>query len=76
MATVAPARVVGRIPKHGTLQLGAPADLSIMQLVEGPVAFVDTRNNQRQGKIYLRPVGTVVAGVAFCRPYQSPFSVR
>ena len=76
MATVAPARVIGRIPKHGTLQLGAPADLSIMELVEGPVAFVDTRNNQRQGKIYLRPIGTVVAGVAFGRPYQSPFSVR
>ena len=76
MATVASARVIGRIPKHGTLQRGAPADLSIMELVEGSVAFVDTRNNQRQGKIYLRPIGTVVAGVAFGRPYQSPFSVR
>ena len=76
MATAAPARVIGRIPKHGTLQLGAPADLSIMELVEGPVNFVDTRNNQRQGKLHLRPVGTVVAGVPFGRPYQSPFSVR
>jgi dihydroorotase len=76
MATAAPARVIGRIPKHGTLQLGAPADLSIMEVVEGPVSFVDTRNNTRQGKVYLRPVGTVVAGVAFGRPYQSPFSVR
>lgn len=76
MATAAPARVIGRIPRHGTLQLGAPADLSIMELVEGPVAFVDTRNNQRQGKLYLRPSGTVVAGVPFGRPYQAPFSVR
>ena len=76
MATAAPARVIGRIPKHGTLQLGAPADLSIMELVEGPVNFVDTRNNQRQGKLHLRPIGTVVAGVPFGRPYQSPFSVR
>lgn len=76
MATAAPARVIGRIPKHGTLQLGAPADLSIMELVEGPVDFVDTRNNQRQGKLHLRPIGTVVAGVPFGRPYQSPFSVR
>ena len=76
MATAAPARVIGRIPKHGTLQLGAPADLSIMELVEGSVNFVDTRNNQRQGKLHLRPVGTVVAGVPFGRPYQSPFSVR
>ena len=76
MATAAPARVIGRIPKHGTLQLGAPADLSIMEIVEGPVSFVDTRNNTRQGKVYLRPAGTVVAEVAFGRPYQSPFSVR
>ena len=76
MATAAPARVISRIPKHGTLQLGAPADLSIMEVVDGPVSFVDTRNNTRQGKVYLRPAGTVVAGVAFGRPYQSPFSVR
>ena len=76
MATGAPARVISRIPKHGTLQVGAPADLSILEIVEGPVSFVDTRNNTRQGKVYLRPAGTVVAGVAFGRPYQAPFSVR
>ena len=76
MATGAPARVIGRIPKHGTLQVGAPADLSIMEIVDGPVSFVDTRNNTRQGKVYLRPSGTVVAGVDFGRPYQAPFGVR
>ena len=76
MATQAPARVIGRLPKHGTLQIGAPADLSILELVEGTVEFVDTRNNKRNGKVHLRPAGTIVAGVAFGRPYQSPFSVR
>ena len=76
MATAAPARVISRIPKHGTLQIGAPADLSILEIVEGPVAFVDTRNNPRTGKVFLRPSGTVVAGVAFGRPYQAPFTVR
>ena len=76
MTTSAPARVISRIPKHGTLQIGAPADLSILEIVEGPVAFVDTRNNTRNGKVYLRPSGTVVAGVAFGRPYQAPFTVR
>lgn len=76
MTTSAPARIIGRIPKHGTLQIGAPADLSILEVVEGPVAFVDTRNNSRQGKVYLKPVGTVVAGVAFGRPYQAPFAVK
>lgn len=76
MATAAPARVIARIPKHGTLQIGAPADLSIMEVVEGTVEFVDTRNNKRSGKAYLKPAGTVIAGVASGRPYQWPFSVR
>ena len=76
MATSAPARVIARLPKHGTLQIGAPADLSLLELVEAPVSFVDTRNNKREGKLHLRPAGTVVAGVAFGRPYQAPFSVR
>jgi dihydroorotase len=76
MATSAPARVIARLPKHGTLQVGAPADASILELVEGPVEFVDTRNNKRTGQMQLRPIGAVVAGVAFGRPYQSPFGVR
>ncbi len=76
MATAAPARVIGRVPKLGTLQIGAPADLSILEIVEGAVSFVDTRNNKRDGKMHLRPAGTVVAGVAFGRPYQAPFTVR
>ena len=76
MTTAAPARVIGRIPKHGTLQMGAPADLSILEIVDGPVSFVDTRNNKREGKMHLRPIGAVIAGVAFGRPYQAPFAVR
>ena len=76
MATATPARIIGRIPKLGTLQIGAPADLSILEIVEGAVSFVDTRNNKRDGKMHLRPAGTVVAGVAFGRPYQAPFTVR
>jgi dihydroorotase len=76
MATAAPARVIGRVPKLGTLQIGAPADLAMFEVVEGPVSFVDTRNNKRDGKVYLKPSATVVGGVAFGRPYQSPFTVR
>ena len=68
--------MIGRVPKHGTLQIGAPADLSLLELVDGPVEFVDTRNNKRTGRQHLKPAGTIVAGVAFGRPYQSPFSVR
>jgi dihydroorotase len=76
MATVAPAKIINRAPKIGTLQIGAPGDVAIMDLVEGPVTFVDTRNNKRDGKLQLKPVQTVINGVPFGRPYQSPFSVR
>ena len=76
MATVNPARVIGRMPKLGTLQVGAPGDVSILEVVEGPVRFVDTRKNERDGKVHLRPVQTVAAGVPFGRPFNAPFSVR
>ena len=76
MATAAPAGVINRADKLGTLQVGAPADVSILDLVEGPVSFVDTRRNTRAGQAFLRPVQTVAAGVPFGRPYNAPFSVR
>jgi dihydroorotase len=76
MATAAPAKVINRAPKLGTLQIGAPADVAIMELVEEQVSFVDTRNNTRTGRAYLKPVQTVTAGVPFGRPYQTPFAVR
>ncbi|MCA1398715.1 amidohydrolase/deacetylase family metallohydrolase [Bradyrhizobium sp. BRP56] len=76
MATSVPARIINRTPKVGTLQRGAPGDVAIMDLVEGPVSFVDTRNNKRDGNLLLKPVQTVVNGVPFGRPYQAPFSVR
>jgi dihydroorotase len=76
MATVNPAKSIGRIPKLGTLQVGAPGDVAIMELAEGPVSFVDTRNNRREGRMHLKPVQTVTAGVPFGRPYHAPFAVR
>ena len=76
MATMKPARVIDRGAKLGTLQVGAPGDVSVMDLVEAPVSFVDTRNNRRDGQALLRPVHTVNNGVVFGRPYQSPFAVQ
>lgn len=76
MATAKPASIINRAPKLGTLQTGAPGDVSVLEMVEGPVEFVDTRNNKRQGKVQLRPVTVVIGGVPYGRPYQSPFSVR
>ncbi|MGJ4951407.1 amidohydrolase family protein [Bradyrhizobium sp. HKCCYLS20291] len=76
MATSAPAKIIGKVPKLGSLQVGAPGDVAIMDVAEGPVSFVDTRGNKRDGKLQLKPVQTVINGVPFGRPYQSPFSVR
>ena len=67
-ATVEPARVIGRVPGLGTLQLGAPADLAVMELVSGPVEFVDTRNNKRTGQQKLVPYLTIRGGRPFGRP--------
>jgi dihydroorotase len=75
MASALPGRIINRAPKLGTLQVGAPADATLVELVQGPVEFVDTRNNKRSGKAYIKPVQAVLSGVPYGRPYQAPFSV-
>ena len=76
MATVRPAQIIDRLPKLGTLQVGAPGDVAIMELVEGAVTFVDTQANKREGRAYLKPVTTIRNGVPFGKPFQQPFSAR
>jgi dihydroorotase len=76
MATINAANAIGKLPKLGTLQVGAPGDVTILEVVNGPVEFVDTRNNKRSGNVFIRPVQTVAGGIAFGRPYSAPFSVR
>jgi len=66
--TIEPAKVIGRVPGLGTLQIGAPADLSILDVVEGPVDMVDTMKNTRHGAKKIVPVLTVRAGRPFGRP--------
>ncbi len=73
-ATVRPAEIIGRVPLLGTLQTGAPADIALFDLVEGPVTFVDTKGAQRRGSRYLSPVQTIRGGRPFGRPYPLPFS--
>ncbi|HEX7791558.1 MAG TPA: amidohydrolase family protein, partial [Afipia sp.] len=75
-ATVRPAEIINRVPKLGTLQVGAPADVAILELVEGPVELLDTSNKPRTGKAYLKAAQTVRGGVPFGRPYTLPFSVN
>jgi dihydroorotase len=70
-----PAKIIGRVPGLGTLQVGAPADISIFDLVDGPVEFVDTRNNKRSGTKKLVPWLTVKGGRPWGRPpLPVPFS--
>src|SRR5713101_4113638 len=74
-ATVEPGKIIGRVPGLGTLQVGAPADVAIFDLVDGPVEFVDTRNNKRSGAKKLVPALTVRGGWPFGRPpMPSPFT--
>jgi dihydroorotase len=75
MASAVPGRIINRAPMLGTLQVGAPADATLVDIVQGPVEFLDTRNNKRSGKVQIKPVQSVLAGVPFGRPYNAPFSV-
>src|SRR5262249_61567013 len=38
MASIHPAKIINRVPKMGTLQVGAPGDVAIVELVEAPVS--------------------------------------
>lgn len=76
MTTINASRAIGRSPLLGTLQIGAPADVTVLEMVDGPVEFVDTRNNRRTGSVHLRVAHTIRAGVPFGSPYATPFSVR
>jgi len=74
LATEKPAKIIGKVDKLGTLQVGAPADVAILELVEGAVEFVDTVKNTRKGTRYLKPVQTIRAGRPYGRPFPAPFS--
>jgi len=61
-ATLNPARIFPVFKNHGTLKIGAPADLALLELKEGTFEFVDNYNNTTTGRQKLFPSGTVLAG--------------
>jgi dihydroorotase len=65
LGTTKPARAVRLDENIGTLRVGADADISIIQLREGPVTLTDARGATRQGKQLLVPVETLRAGRRF-----------
>jgi dihydroorotase len=74
MTTNRPGVIINRDPLLGTLKKNAAADISILDLVQKPVEWLDTRGNKRPGMYSLVPVQTIRAGRPFGRPYVSPFS--
>jgi dihydroorotase len=61
-ATVNAARVFPSFDDRGTLNVGAPADVAILELREGTFEFPDNYKGTRTGKQRLFPVATVLAG--------------
>jgi dihydroorotase len=61
-ATVNAARVFPAFDDRGTLNVGAPADVAIMELREGTFEFLDNYKGTRTGRQRLFPAGTVLAG--------------
>jgi dihydroorotase len=61
-ATVNAARAFDAFSDRGTLNVGAPADIAVMELREGSFEFVDNYKGTRTGKQRLFPVATVLGG--------------
>ena len=67
MTTVNPARVIDRVPGLGTLQVGAPGDVTIVKMVEKPVVLEDAVGHGRNSGSYLCPVETIRGGQSLGR---------
>ncbi|HET7608351.1 MAG TPA: amidohydrolase family protein [Gammaproteobacteria bacterium] len=61
-ATVNAARTFEVFRDRGTLNVGAPADVAVLELREGEFEFVDNYDNKIKGRQRLFPSETVLAG--------------
>jgi dihydroorotase len=66
-ATVNAARLFPSFDDRGTLNVGAPADIAIMELRDGSFDFLDNYKGIRAGKQRLFPAGVVLAGRSVAR---------
>jgi len=66
-ATVNAARVFPSFDDRGTLNIGAPADVAILELRDGTFEFLDNYKGTRTGRQRLFPAGTVLAGKPVAR---------
>jgi dihydroorotase len=61
-ATIAAARVFPAFNDFGTLEVGAPGDVAVLELKEGNFEFLDNYKGTRTGHQRLFPIATVVGG--------------
>ncbi len=61
-ATVNASRIFPLFHDRGTLNVGAPADVAVLELREGTFEFVDNYENTRTGRQRLFPSETVLSG--------------
>ena len=61
-ATINPSRVFPVFSSRGTLKVGAPADVAVLELREGNFEFEDNFTNKRTGRQRLFPSYTVLGG--------------
>jgi dihydroorotase len=66
-ATVNPSRIFRVFNDRGTLNVGAPADISLLELREGTFEFLDNYKNTITGRQRLFPSGTVLGGKRIVR---------
>jgi dihydroorotase len=61
-ATVNPSRAFKVFQDRGTLKVGMPADIAVLELKEGDFDFVDNFGGKRTGRQRLFPSATILAG--------------
>jgi dihydroorotase len=61
-ATVNAARIFPLFNDRGTLKVGAPADVAVLELQKGNFDFLDNYNNKITGHQLLSPSATVLGG--------------
>ena len=61
-STIKAARVFPAFRDRGTLEIGGPADIAVLELREGSFEFLDNYKGTRIGRQRLFPVATIVGG--------------
>lgn len=64
-ATVNSAQAFREFNELGSLRIGAPADITLLELAEGDFEFADNYRGTRRGAQKLLPRGTVMGGVRY-----------